>query len=161
LEVLAADESDPVFKGQLLGQADAYRKIAAKGRRNTASRHQASLNQVAEAVIRLVRPADRRKSWATAVTIWARANSFASRTLFGIAHSPNRSTVGWLRTRRLADPLFPKDWKRTHHGLALSQGGPIGDGEHFLHYGPAKALATSAPIAAEGRYPPPGSEDGP
>jgi hypothetical protein len=30
LEALAADESDPVFKGQLLGQADAYRKIAAK-----------------------------------------------------------------------------------------------------------------------------------
>jgi hypothetical protein len=30
LETLAANESDPVFKGQLLGQADAYRKIAAK-----------------------------------------------------------------------------------------------------------------------------------
>jgi hypothetical protein len=30
LEALAADESDPVFKGQLLGQANAYRKIAAK-----------------------------------------------------------------------------------------------------------------------------------
>jgi hypothetical protein len=30
LEALAADESDPVFKGQLLGQASAYRKIAAK-----------------------------------------------------------------------------------------------------------------------------------
>jgi hypothetical protein len=30
LEALAADESDPVIQGQLLGQADAYRKIAAK-----------------------------------------------------------------------------------------------------------------------------------
>ena len=30
MEALAATESDPVFKGQLLDQADAYRKLAAK-----------------------------------------------------------------------------------------------------------------------------------
>jgi hypothetical protein len=30
LERLAADESDPTFKEQLLGQAGAYRKLAAK-----------------------------------------------------------------------------------------------------------------------------------
>ena len=30
LEALAADETDPVFKGQLLSQANAYRKLAAK-----------------------------------------------------------------------------------------------------------------------------------
>jgi hypothetical protein len=30
LEALAADVSDPVFRGQLLGQANAYRKMAAK-----------------------------------------------------------------------------------------------------------------------------------
>jgi hypothetical protein len=46
LEALAADESDPVFKSQLLDQAKAYRKIAAKRPRNTACRHQVRPNQI-------------------------------------------------------------------------------------------------------------------
>ena len=46
LEALAADKSDPVFKGQLLGQANAYRKIAAKRRRIKACLRQACRKQI-------------------------------------------------------------------------------------------------------------------
>lgn len=51
LEALAADESDPVFRGQLLDQANAYRKTRRSGQRITACLRRVRPKQIRTPVI--------------------------------------------------------------------------------------------------------------